>query len=137
MKISTRLFFSAAHRLSDYDGKCARPHGHSWVVDIEIESEKLERNGLMIDFNDINTLVEDYDHRLLVLDCEENHRFFGNLPEDWVCWLKFNPTCENFASNIKENFILLLGKSRNIEDYNIKVKVYETYKPIKASYAEV
>ena len=54
------LTFEAAHRLlKDYSGKCSNNHGHSWVVDIEVEAEQLDEKGMVVDFdiNDIRHLV--------------------------------------------------------------------------------
>lgn len=134
MKISTRQFFESAHRLSDYEEDCKRVHGHNWVVDIDIDSDKkLNKTGFLIDFKEIKKLTSKLDHSLLVKDTEENRKYFSELPESWVVWLEFNPTCENIAKYIKEQ----LAEKYNIDMSSISVKVYETYKPIKTSYAEV
>ena len=34
------LSFSAAHALRDYDGPCARTHGHNYRVEVELTGEK-------------------------------------------------------------------------------------------------
>lgn len=136
MKIATRQFFEAAHRLSDYEEDCKRVHGHNWVVDIEIESNReLNKTGFVVDFKEIKRLMKMFDHRLIVKDTNENHKYFDNLPEDWVVFLPVNPTCENLAQYIKDNlfssFDFLEGEDR------IVVKVFECFKPEKTSYAEI
>ena len=70
----------------------------------------------------------------MVKDTEENHKYFDNLPDGWVVYLSINPTCENLSLYIKKK--LIEAFSFDIKD-KIKVRVYETYKPIKTSYAEV
>ncbi len=135
MKISTRQFFESAHRLSDYEEDCKMVHGHNWVVDIDIESDRdLNITGFVVDFKEIKKLFKSLDHRLLVKDTEENHKYFDNLPKGWVVYLPINPTCENLSLYIKTKLIEAFKFSINDK---IKVKVYETYKPIKTSYAEV
>lgn len=37
--------FEAAHLLPHHDGKCARLHGHSWRMTVEIQSDRLETEG--------------------------------------------------------------------------------------------
>jgi len=36
--LTVRSSFSAAHRLSEYEGNCERLHGHNWQVEITVES---------------------------------------------------------------------------------------------------
>jgi 6-pyruvoyltetrahydropterin/6-carboxytetrahydropterin synthase len=58
---------SAAHRLRNYDGPCARIHGHNWKIRIEVRSGNLDDTGIAIDFMDIEKLlwqvIGRYDHR--------------------------------------------------------------------------
>ena len=56
--------FDAAHRLRDYDGACARLHGHRWRVVVRIETEELQ-DGMVCDFTDIKRAVMKYDHKNL------------------------------------------------------------------------
>ena len=37
--------FEASHVLPHHDGKCARLHGHSWTVAIEVRAESLQGGG--------------------------------------------------------------------------------------------
>ena len=134
MKISTRLFFEAAHRLVDYDGACKRIHGHSWVVDVEINSEDdLDQTGFLMDFKDVQQVIKGFDHMLILKECEENRKIAVSIPDDWILWTKFNPTCENFAQYFKSEILSYLDEFTHI---NVTIKVYESYKPEKKSYAE-
>ena len=45
--------FEAAHYLPDYDGNCSRLHGHSWKIDIEVRFNKIQSDGMGIDFKDL------------------------------------------------------------------------------------
>ena len=49
--------FEAAHRLPLHDGKCARLHGHSWRMRVELSGEVLfkegAKTGMLRDFGDV------------------------------------------------------------------------------------
>ena len=44
--------FSAAHNLREYQGKCERLHGHNWRVDLRLEANHLDNQGMILDFNE-------------------------------------------------------------------------------------
>ena len=83
-KVKKRLEISAAHRLElDYESKCTNFHGHNWIVDVYLQSEELNSNGMIMDFTHIKKKVLDkFDHKVIndVVD--------------------FNPTAENLAKYI-------------------------------------
>ena len=73
---------SAAHKLKlDYLSKCQNLHGHNWQVTIYCKSEKLDNNGMVIDFHDIKEIVED----------EIDHQNLNDIDK------LGNPTSENLA----------------------------------------
>ena len=47
------VVFDAGHRLLNYVGKCASPHGHTFRAEIILEGETLNDLGLLVDFSDI------------------------------------------------------------------------------------
>lgn len=61
--------FSAAHQLNGYKGKCEDLHGHNWKVEVEVEGDKPDSVGLIIDFKELKqfvcVIVEDLDHKFL------------------------------------------------------------------------
>jgi len=137
MKICTREFFESAHRLVDYDENCKRIHGHNFVVDVEVLSapSDLTKTGFVMDFKDIKKLTKEFDHKLLLKECKENRELFTEkMPKDWIVWLPFNPTCENMSLYFKQCLLKTINKES--QKYMVTVKVYETYKPEKKSYAE-
>lgn len=72
---------SASHKLAlSYESKCSNLHGHNWIITVYCKSEKLNADGMVIDFTEIKRRVHD------VLD-------HANLNEV----LPFNPTAENIA----------------------------------------
>ncbi|MBV8172650.1 MAG: 6-carboxytetrahydropterin synthase [Candidatus Eremiobacteraeota bacterium] len=61
--ISTSCHFDAAHQLAlPYESPCNRPHGHRYIVDVVASAETLE-HGMVVDFNVIKGVVDEFDHR--------------------------------------------------------------------------
>lgn len=60
--LKKRFKFEASHQLPNHDGKCARLHGHSWVMVIWVEGDRLItegcKQGMVIDFGDISKVVK-------------------------------------------------------------------------------
>lgn len=86
-KIQKRMEISASHKLNlDYDSKCRNYHGHNWIVIVYCKAEKLNHNGMVIDFTHVKRIIHDkLDHQCL------NDQ------------LSFNPTAENIAKWIVDN----------------------------------
>jgi 6-pyruvoyltetrahydropterin/6-carboxytetrahydropterin synthase len=86
MKMGLTLEFDAAHRLPNYDGKCARVHGHTYDVEVVLEGPVDDKSGFLMDFYDLKqilkSVLEELDH------CDLNEI----LP---------NPTAERIAEHIK------------------------------------
>jgi 6-pyruvoyltetrahydropterin/6-carboxytetrahydropterin synthase len=105
VRVTRRLHFSAAHRLSRPDwteernravfGLCANPnwHGHNYELEVTVEGPVDAETGYVLDLKALRDLVEvrvvdDLDHRNLNLD---------------VSWLEgVNPTTENLVVAIWE-----------------------------------
>src|SRR4030042_5684895 len=62
-------YFSSAHYLNGYEGKCESLHGHNWKVEAEIKGKKLDKIGMLIDFKifkqNLKKILEKLDHCLL------------------------------------------------------------------------
>lgn len=78
------LEISAAHKLNlPYESPCVNLHGHNWKVKVFLRSEKLNAEGMVMDFKLIKEKIKSrLDHKVLN---EE---------------LSFNPTAENLAKFI-------------------------------------
>lgn len=86
----TKIFeFSAAHKLPHYDGDCRNLHGHTYRLEVTFSGSPMtegSNQGMIIDFNDLKTIVEEYiikrlDHRYL------NEVFFNPTAELMVDWI--------------------------------------------------
>lgn len=61
--------FASAHFLKGYEGKCEKLHGHNWKVEAEVQGNKLDKTGMLIDFKVLRKIlgdiVNEMDHCLL------------------------------------------------------------------------
>ena len=69
--IVKRLHFCYGHRLMDYDGKCAQPHGHNGILEVELSSEELDSRGMVYDFTEVKEHIQEFldreiDHKMLL-----------------------------------------------------------------------
>ena len=85
-EISVVTTFSAAHSLRDYEGECARVHGHNWQVRVTVCAKEPGANGIAIDFRDLKRLTNEVVARLDHTNINEVEPFD-----------KINPTSENIA----------------------------------------
>jgi 6-pyruvoyltetrahydropterin/6-carboxytetrahydropterin synthase len=58
-RLSVFDYFSSAHQLKGYRGRCEAVHGHNWKVDVEVEGETLGDIGMLMDFSDLKKLLRD------------------------------------------------------------------------------
>ena len=90
-ELSVEREFSAAHYLREYDGDCARMHGHNYRVQITVRGEQLDEAGMLLDFGDLKQLCDS------AID-ELDHRCLNEIaPFDEI-----NPTSENLARYLYE-----------------------------------
>src|SRR5579884_3719011 len=63
--ILTKTFrFEAAHHLPFHRGKCARPHGHSYRLEVSLrgpvkECPEQSDHGMVMDFGDLSRIVQE------------------------------------------------------------------------------
>ena len=96
--------FAAAHQLRDFGGKCENLHGHNWKVEVYVSGQKLEDNGLLIDFKIIKDKTKEILERL-------DHKFINEIEY----FKKTNPSSENIARYIFDSL------AHDINNGNISV----------------
>jgi len=88
-KITVLSHFSGAHRLRALHGKCEELHGHNWKVEVSVVSDRLNKEGVVIDFTVLKQKVEKV---LKPLD----HHYLNDLPY----FSGKEPSSENIAKYI-------------------------------------
>ena len=122
-ELNVKSEFEAAHKIENYPGKCARLHGHNWIVEAIVKGSELNELGILIDFKvlktELNKVLNELDHQYL-----NELEFFA----------KKNPTAENLAKTIFEK----LSESKIFTDSAklFAVKVYESPKSCVTYYPE-
>ena len=104
-ELSVEKTFAAAHYLRDFDGPCARLHGHNYRVVVLVRGDTLNDLGMLADFSDLkNALME----LLAPLD----HACLNDLP----AFQTENPTTENIAR--------FIGCAMAARDFGANARVY-------------
>ena len=71
MLLTKKFCFEMAHALPGYNGKCANLHGHSYHLEVTVESHELNADGMGVDFHTLKqivqtTVVDRFDHALVL-----------------------------------------------------------------------
>jgi len=98
--ITTTRHFSAAHQLRLYDGSLEPVHGHNWEVKVTVTAEKLDAIGVVMDFHELERLVD-----TIILPMHNRH--LNELPAFAV----LNPSAENVALHVAKA-LQLPGEAR-------------------------
>jgi len=103
-KVLKEIHFCYGHRLLDYDGKCAHPHGHNGKVEIELFSTSLDKRGMVFDFGDIKEIIQrwidnELDHKMILRKDDPLIKNLKDLKEPYFEMTE-NPTAENLAKLI-------------------------------------
>lgn len=103
-RVTEEVRFCYGHRLMEYEGPCARIHGHNARVEIEISSPTVDTKGFVVDFFDIEKagkawILSQFDHRLILREDDPVIPFLKQAGETYVT-LPINPSAENFAKLI-------------------------------------
>jgi 6-pyruvoyltetrahydropterin/6-carboxytetrahydropterin synthase len=62
--ISVQAHYDSAHLLRDYVGKCARLHGHRYVVQVVLQAPEVGKSGMVLDFGDLKRHLKELTERL-------------------------------------------------------------------------
>lgn len=126
-----KLFkFEAAHRLvSSWSKKCQELHGHSYELELFLESSELNEDGMVIDFGKIKDLFKDkleqFDHKVVLYEQDYLSDLIGESVGSIV--VEFNPTAENMAKFFYELLEKEFYANEELRCIKIKaVRVHET-----------
>jgi 6-pyruvoyltetrahydropterin/6-carboxytetrahydropterin synthase len=91
-KIGIEYQFESAHYLKGVPKghKCARLHGHNYILIVELQSENLDATGFIVDYFDLKP-IKDY------INAEVDHRLLNDV-------FNFNPTVENMTEFFYHKF---------------------------------
>jgi 6-pyruvoyltetrahydropterin/6-carboxytetrahydropterin synthase len=99
--------FDAGHRLLNYSGKCAAPHGHTFRAEVFVAVQQLDSVGLGVDFGDLKgrlkTWIDDqWDHAFLLNDHDTRLiEALGKVKEAKLYLLQgINPSAEALAREL-------------------------------------
>lgn len=93
-RISKTFTFSAQHRLHllPETHKCNRSHGHNYAVTVILESETLDKFGMVVDYGELDAfkhyLDSTFDHRQLGDVLPDIHSTAENLAAHFFHWCK-------------------------------------------------
>ncbi len=90
-EVSREQFFSAAHRLRGYGGKCEGLHGHNWKVRLYARATELDHLGMVIDFKRLGQVLDEILSRL-------DHHLLNEVPP----FDERNPSAELIAQHIAQ-----------------------------------
>lgn len=104
MRVTRQLEFPAGHRLMNHEGACTHLHGHNYLVEITVESDRLDAVGRVVDFDVIRDrvfgwILDHWDHGFLLSRTDEEViRTIGPFCKNGSPYLMdSNPTAENIA----------------------------------------
>lgn len=139
--IHTNLRFSAAHMVIGHES-CGKIHGHSYIVDVELQGKRSGQFGFVIDFKILKDITrkicKSLDHRLLIPynspDLEvinENDKYFEfrllndmeyKLPkQDLVLLPITSTTAEELSTYITNNIVQELEDTSTLSYIEVQV----------------
>lgn len=95
--------FTGAHRLVGLDIPCQALHGHYYDVSFSFESEKLDEDGMVIEFDHAKTTIrnwfdENWDHNIILHESDkELGEAIAKITNQKIFYVPFNPTAENLG----------------------------------------
>jgi 6-pyruvoyltetrahydropterin/6-carboxytetrahydropterin synthase len=111
-EIATTRHFAAAHQLRLYDGSLEPLHGHNWRVKVTVAAGKLDAIGVVMDFHDLERLVD-----AVVVPMHNRH--LNELPPFAS---ELNPSAENVALHVGRSVTPRLPRGVGL----VSVEVWET-----------
>jgi len=114
--IRIEIVFDSGHRLLDYQGKCAYPHGHTYRAEVFVKADSLDSLGLVFDFAELKGRIkawidDNWDHAFLV-NSRDQELIHGLTPAARGRIYQFqgeNPSCEVMSRELYNKVAELCG----------------------------
>ena len=136
VRVTKQFKFETGHAIYGYDGLCKNVHGHSFKLDVTIIGQPINdpdhvKNGMVIDFGDLKTIVNQeivdlFDHAT-VLNVNSPHKEIADEMESRghkILRVSYQPTCEmmiiDFALKLKAKL------PNHLKLYSLKLRETET-----------
>lgn len=127
MTISKDIKFDCAHMLSNYTGKCANLHGHTYHGTVTLEGQVKPETSMVLDYNVIKNVVDEFDHAIIFSEAKQRNvaetelfHWAETYEMHKVDLLNGKSTAENIAQDIAARFLAY----NNIE--SVRVDLSET-----------
>ena len=134
MYIIRKIFrVPVGHRLSKHRGLCKNLHGHNFKIEVQLKSNLLDDNDMVMDFKDIkeivNSVLDDFDHCTILnssdlkfIDfCEDN-----NLKYSVIGIGNQDPTAEVFCKELYLKISDLVNRKVGLEEVIVDfVRIWE------------
>jgi len=120
-QVTKVIHFCYGHRLLNYSGKCRYLHGHNGKVEIELSSARLDRRGMVRDFEEIKRTLQRWiddtlDHTMLL---NRKDPLIPKLKGERLYRMAANPTAEHIAK-------LIFDQGRRLGFPVTAVRLWET-----------
>lgn len=122
--IGSALISEYSEEISNYHTKCANPHGHTFYVEVHIESNKIDKQGMIIDTDAIKFIIKEIEQLLdhsyiLQKDDPILHDFINIFQGYKVVVIDVMPTAEGIAKYI---YLQFKDKLKKILSKDIRLK---------------
>jgi len=105
MKVTKQFKAEIAHRLtSSYSKRCQSIHGHSYLFEVTLESESLNKDGMVLDFGELKDVVnhffDSFDHSFVFYTNDPlagHYKLMQDTVPMRMIEVDYNPTAENMA----------------------------------------
>lgn len=83
LTISKDIKFDCAHMLSNYEGKCANLHGHTYHGTVILTGCVNPVTDMLLDYNKIKQIVDEFDHAI-VFSAQNMRNEAENKLQEWA-----------------------------------------------------
>jgi 6-pyruvoyltetrahydropterin/6-carboxytetrahydropterin synthase len=108
MKVTFHRVFSAAHRLHGDPSKCQNIHGHNYRVSVVIDGVMPADIDMMVPFDRIKEVVDDYDHALILDQADPLLHDLGTVSK--VITTLGRPTTEIVAQTLADEVAIVVRR---------------------------